>query len=64
MEVALKIDVDTHQGLSVGVPRLQRMLEAAGVTATFFIAMGPDNSGQAIVRLFKNRGFLAKMRRT
>jgi undecaprenyl phosphate-alpha-L-ara4FN deformylase len=64
MEVALKIDVDTHQGLAVGVPRLLKALEAEGVTATFFIAMGPDNSGRAIVRMFKNPGFLTKMRRT
>jgi peptidoglycan/xylan/chitin deacetylase (PgdA/CDA1 family) len=64
MEIALKIDVDTHEGLAVGVPRLLKTLEAEGVTATFFIAMGPDNSGRAIVRMFKNPGFLAKMRRT
>jgi undecaprenyl phosphate-alpha-L-ara4FN deformylase len=64
MEVALKIDVDTHQGLGEGVPRLQRMLAAQGVTASFFIAMGPDNSGRAVMRMFRNPGFLAKMRRT
>jgi undecaprenyl phosphate-alpha-L-ara4FN deformylase len=64
VEVALKIDVDTHQGLGQGVPRLTSMLAAEGVAATFFIAMGPDNSGRAILRLFKNPGFLTKMRRT
>jgi undecaprenyl phosphate-alpha-L-ara4FN deformylase len=64
VEIALKIDVDTHQGLGQGVPRLARMLAAEGVAATFFIAMGPDNSGRAILRVFKNRGFLTKMRRT
>ncbi len=64
MEVALKIDVDTHQGLGEGVPRLARMLEREGVAASFFIAMGPDNSGRAIVRAFRNRGFLGKMLRT
>ena len=64
MEVALKIDVDTHQGLGQGVPRLARMLAAEGVSASFFIAMGPDNSGRAILRAFKNPGFLTKMRRT
>ncbi|HLK86168.1 MAG TPA: polysaccharide deacetylase family protein [Candidatus Binataceae bacterium] len=64
MEVALKIDVDTHQGLAIGVPRLARMLGAEGVTASFFIAMGPDNSGRAIVRVLRNPGFLTKMRRT
>jgi peptidoglycan/xylan/chitin deacetylase (PgdA/CDA1 family) len=64
MEVALKIDVDTHQGLGEGVPRLQRLLEQRGITGSFFIAMGPDNSGRAVIRMFRNPGFLAKMRRT
>ncbi len=64
MRVALKVDVDTHQGLGQGVPRLMRALAAESVTATFFIAMGPDNSGRAIVRVLKNPGFIAKMRRT
>ncbi len=64
MEVALKIDVDTHQGLAEGVPRLRRMLQREGVAASFYIAMGPDNSGRAIMRVFRNRGFLKKMFRT
>ncbi len=64
MEVALKIDIDTHQGLAEGVPRLARMLEREGVAASFYCAMGPDNSGQALVRVFRNRGFLTKMFRT
>lgn len=64
LEIALKIDVDTHQGLETGVPRLARMLAAEGLTASFFIAMGPDNSGRAIVRVLRNPGFLKKMRRT
>jgi undecaprenyl phosphate-alpha-L-ara4FN deformylase len=64
MDVALKVDVDTHQGLGEGVPRLMRALTELGVTATFLIAMGPDNSGRAIVRVLRNPGFLKKMRRT
>ncbi len=64
MEVALKIDVDTHQGLELGVPRLAEMLEREGVAASFYISMGPDNSGRAILRVFRNRGFLSKMFRT
>ena len=64
LEVALKIDVDTHQGLRDGVPRMARMLAAEGVTASFYIAMGPDNSGRAVVRVLRNPGFLKKMRRT
>jgi undecaprenyl phosphate-alpha-L-ara4FN deformylase len=64
VEVALKIDVDTHQGLEHGVPRLAAMLEREGVAASFYVAMGPDNSGRAILRVFRNRGFLSKMFRT
>jgi len=64
MDVALKIDVDTHQGLELGVPRLARMLERESLAASFYISMGPDNSGRAILRAFKNRGFIAKMFRT
>jgi undecaprenyl phosphate-alpha-L-ara4FN deformylase len=64
MEVALKVDVDTHQGLGEGVPRLARLLAAQGISATFFVAMGPDNSGRAIWRALRNPGFISKMRRT
>ncbi len=64
MEVALKIDVDTNQGLEHGVPRLAAMLEREGIAASFYVAMGPDNSGRAILRVFRNRGFLSKMFRT
>ena len=64
MQVALKIDVDTHDGLRVGVPRLADLLEAERITASFYIAMGPDNSGKAIARVFRNKGFLKKMLRT
>lgn len=64
MEFALKIDVDTHLGLELGVPRLAAMLEREAVAASFYISMGPDNSGRAIMRAFRNRGFLSKMFRT
>src|SRR5271168_1933216 len=64
MEIALKVDIDTHRGLGEGVPRLRRMLSGKGITAAFFVAMGPDNSGRAIMRALKNPGFLTKMRRT
>ena len=64
MEVALKIDVDTHQGLAQGVPRLRDLLRREEVAASFYVAMGPDNSGRAIIRVFRNRGFLGKMFRT
>jgi len=64
VEIALKIDVDTHQGLELGVPRLASMLERETVAASFYVSMGPDNSGRAIMRAFRNRGFLSKMFRT
>ena len=64
MKVALKIDVDTHQGLGLGVPRLARMLEREAIAASFFVTMGPDNAGRAIIRVLRNRGFLSKMFRT
>ncbi|HEV3112663.1 MAG TPA: polysaccharide deacetylase family protein [Candidatus Binataceae bacterium] len=64
MQIALKIDVDTHEGLKTGVPAMAAMLRREGVTASFFVAMGPDNSGKAIRRLFTNRGFVSKMFRT
>ncbi len=64
MDVAIRVDVDTHRGLGEGVPRLSELLRDEQVTASFFIAMGPDNSGRAVVRAFRNRGFLAKMMRT
>ena len=64
MKVALKIDVDTHQGLGNGVPRLAQMLQREGIAASFFVTMGPDNAGRAIIRVLRNRGFLSKMFRT
>jgi undecaprenyl phosphate-alpha-L-ara4FN deformylase len=64
LKIALKIDVDTHQGLGLGVPRLARMLEREGIAASFFVTMGPDNAGRAIIRVLRNRGFLSKMFRT
>ncbi len=64
MQVALKIDVDTHEGLKSGVPALARMLRSEDVTASFFVAMGPDKSGKAIRRMVTNRGFMSKMLRT
>jgi undecaprenyl phosphate-alpha-L-ara4FN deformylase len=64
VQVALKIDVDTHEGLKTGVPAMARMLLGEGLPASFYVAMGPDNSGKAIRRVITNRGFLTKMFRT
>jgi len=61
--LGLKIDVCTYDGLRVGVPNLLRLLDRHGVRGSFFVALGPDTSGRAIVRALRP-GFLAKMRRT
>ncbi|HSD11139.1 MAG TPA: polysaccharide deacetylase family protein [Candidatus Binatia bacterium] len=60
-DLALKIDVDTHQGLGHGVPRLLDCLARRGVAASFYVSMGPDNSGKAIRRFFTRKGFAGKM---
>ncbi len=63
-KLAIKIDVDTLQGLREGVPALLEVLAAQGVKASFFLALGPDNSGRALLRVLKQPGFLEKMWRT
>lgn len=57
--VVLKVDVDTKVGLMDGVPRLLEILSRLGLKASFYITMGPDNSGRALKRLFRP-GFLKK----
>jgi undecaprenyl phosphate-alpha-L-ara4FN deformylase len=58
--LCLKIDVCTHDGMRHGVPRLLDHLQRLGVQATFCLAFGPDNSGKAILNVFKP-GFAKKM---
>jgi undecaprenyl phosphate-alpha-L-ara4FN deformylase len=62
--LGLKVDVDTLEGFCKGVPALMEVLENHGVKASFFLALGPDNSGRALFRIFRQRGFLEKMFRT
>jgi undecaprenyl phosphate-alpha-L-ara4FN deformylase len=62
--LAIKVDVDTLEGFRQGVPALIEVLDTQGVKASFFLALGPDNSGRAIFRIFRQRGFLEKMWRT
>jgi undecaprenyl phosphate-alpha-L-ara4FN deformylase len=64
IDLALKVDVDTHEGLGSGVPRLLDCLGRRGVAASFYVSMGPDNSGKAIRRLFTRKGFAKKMFRS
>ncbi len=63
-EVALKVDVDTHDGARDGIPRLRALFAELGVPASFFVTMGPDHSGRAVLRVFTRKGFLTKMLRT
>ena len=62
--LGLKIDVDTYAGMKNGVPCLLRILKESGIKATFFLSIGPDNSGRALLQLIKNPRFLKKMLRT
>lgn len=63
-KLAIKVDVDTLEGYCKGVPALLRVLAEQAVQASFFLALGPDNSGRAIWRVFRQKGFLQKMWRT
>lgn len=62
--LGLKIDVDTHTGMKNGVPRLLQILKDFHVRGTFFLSIGPDNSGRAVFQLLKNPLFFKKMLRT
>lgn len=62
--LGLKIDVDTYQGMRRGVPRLLSLLAQQKVQATFFLSIGPDASGRALLQILKNPRFLKKMIRT
>jgi len=62
--LGLRIDVDTHEGMRDGVPKLLEVLGKAGVKGTFYFAMGPDRSGLAIFNVLTRPGFLAKMLRS
>jgi undecaprenyl phosphate-alpha-L-ara4FN deformylase len=63
-EVAIKVDVDTHVGAREGIPRLASIFRDAGVRASFYVTLGPDRSGRAILRVLTRKGFLRKMLRT
>ena len=62
--LGLRIDVDTHDGMKSGVPVLLDVFRESGVKGTFYLSMGPDNSGKAIFTVLRRPGFLGKMRRT
>ena len=62
--LGLKIDVDTYWGMKNGVPCLLQTLKKLNLKGTFFLSIGPDNSGRAALQLIKNPLFLKKMMRT
>jgi len=61
--VALKVDVDTHDGLRVGVPVIRERLAAYGIRASFFVVCGPDTMGRRLHRLLRP-SFVRKLIRT
>ena len=61
--LALKVDVDTEIGTRIGVPNLLTLLKNLQIPATFYLSLGPDNTGRAIKRIFR-QGFLKKCTRT
>lgn len=58
------MDIDTLGGLTEGVPALLEIFRSRGIKASFYVALGPDNSGRAVFRVFRQQGFLEKMLRT
>jgi len=62
--LGLKIDVDTYLGMQKGVPNLLKTLRDFDLKATFYLSIGPDASGRAILQLFRNPSFIRKMWRS
>lgn len=62
--LGLKIDVDTYEGMKNGVSSLLQTLKEFNLKGTFFLSIGPDNSGRAALQLIRNPLFLKKMMRT
>lgn len=58
---ALKVDVDTYEGMAHGVPRLLDLFAAHRLRATFFLVLGPDRSGMAVLQALRSPRFVAKM---
>jgi undecaprenyl phosphate-alpha-L-ara4FN deformylase len=63
MTLAIKIDVDTEIGTRVGAPNMLTLLQELQIPATFYLSLGPDNTGRAIKRIFR-KGFFKKCSRT
>lgn len=61
--ISLKVDVCTHDGMRDGVPRLLDLFARHSVKASFCLAFGPDNSGQAMFQMLRPE-FARKMLRS
>ncbi|AHF98088.1 MAG: hypothetical protein C0192_07660 [Desulfurella multipotens] len=61
--ICIKVDVDTFNGLKYGVTKLIKIFNEFNIKATFYVTLGPDNSGKAIINLLKP-AFLKKMLKT
>ena len=44
MRLALKVDVDTYDGMRDGVPNFLRLFKTLKIRASFYIPFGPDAS--------------------
>ncbi len=60
--LAVKVDVDTNIGLKENVPSIMRVFSKFNIRASFFVAMGPDNSGKALKRIFRKEFFKMTLR--
>lgn len=61
-QLALKVDVDTYEGLQNGVPRLLEVFGRRGLNASFFMSFGPDRSGLAAFQLLRPKFFMKMLR--
>jgi undecaprenyl phosphate-alpha-L-ara4FN deformylase len=50
--IAIKVDVDTHEGMRHGVPVLLSLFKKYGVQGSFFVPMGKDDTGWTAKRVF------------
>jgi undecaprenyl phosphate-alpha-L-ara4FN deformylase len=63
VRLALKVDVDTDRGTSLGVPQIAADCAEFGAPASFLFSLGPDQTGRAVTRIFRP-GFFGKVSRT
>lgn len=58
--IAIKVDVDTSEGMKHGVPTLLSLFGRYRIHASFFVPMGKDHTGWTAKRVFTRKGFLKK----